>query len=137
MSKDSLSIVALIVALTVLVLMLIGGRLLRGWRKMRSDAATQAERVARQHRDETGRQRQQYSRHQQPDVASTQRMKSDADSSRYQEHSEPRQQEDPSQPHAHRMQAESGETVIDHHHDRRGNKIFEDSEGEYVEFTES
>jgi len=35
-----------------------------------------------------------------------------------------------------RTQTESGEVIIDHRQDRENKKIFDDSDGEYVEFTE-
>ena len=152
MSEESLSVIALVAALTVLVLMLVGGRLLSGWRKMRKTAINHSERKARRHREETGRQRLQYSRSQQPDSVSdnpkarseSQRQESQRKETQWQEtqrqesqwqdtqRQKPRQQSEPR-----RMQTESGATIIDHHYDKRANKIIDDSEGEYVDFTES
>ena len=132
MSEESLSVIALVAALTVLVLMLVGGRLLSGWRKMRKAVINHSEREARRHREETGRQRLQYSRSQQPDSVSD-NPKARSESQRQEsQRQEPRQQSEPR-----RMQTESGATIIDHHYDKRANKIIDDSEGEYVDFTES
>jgi hypothetical protein len=151
MSEESLSVIALVAALTVLVLMLVGGRLLSGWRKMRKAAINHSERKARRHREETGRQRLQYSRSQQPDSVSdnpkarsesqrqesqrkdTQRQETQRQESQWQD----TQRQETQQSEPRRMQTESGATIIDHHYDKRANKIIDDSEGEYVDFTES
>ena len=83
-------------------------------------------------RDEVGRQRQQYSQRQQPkNVQSTQ----NAQSTQYSQNTYQGNQQ---QENARRTQTATGETIIDHHHEKRENrKIFDDTDGEYVEFTEA
>ena len=108
MSKESLSMLALISAVVVFILMLTGSYLLRYFRKVHKQVSDHAEQKAKQYRDETGRQRQQYNQRPQQQYASP-----------------------------HTAQPGAGETVIDHRHTKRdGKKIFADSDGEYVEFTE-
>ena len=47
------------------------------------------------------------------------------------------QEEYVQQENARRTQTATGETIIDHHHEKReSQKIFDDSDGEYVEFVE-
>ena len=83
-------------------------------------------------RDEVGRQRQQYSQRQQPrNAQSTQNTQSA-------QYSQEPQQGSSQQENARRTQTATGETIIDHHHEKRENrKIFDDSDGEYVEFEEA
>ena len=83
-------------------------------------------------RDEVGRQRQQYSQRQQPRNAQS------AQSTQSTQYSQSTQREEPQQENARRTQTATGETIIDHHHETRENKkIFDDSDGEYVEFEEA
>ena len=74
-------------------------------------------------RDEVGRQRQQ--------PRNTQ-------STYHTQYSQTTQQEESQQGNARRTQTATGETIIDHHHQTRENKkIFDDADGEYVEFEEA
>ena len=80
-------------------------------------------------RDEVGRQRQQYSQRQQP---------RNTQSTYHTQYSQTTQQEEPQQENARRTHTATGETIIDHHHQTRENKkIFDDADGEYVEFEEA
>ena len=77
-----------------------------------------SERQARQHREETGRQRQQYNQRQQ----------------NYQTSNGYETQEDFG---TRTTQTATGETIIDNRHQERENKkIFDDSDGEYVDYIE-
>ena len=115
MLKGLLGFFAFIFFLIVLILLLVGGYLYSTYRKIRIAAQRAAERQAQQHREETGRQRQQYGPTSQADNMD--------DTSSYEQ---PRT-----------TQTATGETIIDNRHQERENKkIFDDSDGEYVDFVE-
>ena len=124
MLKGLLSIFIFCLCVLVFILLLIGGSVLRMVRNMRKTAQRMADEQARQHRSETGRQRQQYSRTQGGQSSGSQRAASagDADAGYY---DEPRT-----------TQTATGETVIDIRQQRDSKKIFDSDDGEYVEFTE-
>ena len=115
MLKGLLGFFAFIFFLVVLILLLVGSYLYRTYRKIRLAAQRAAERQAQQYREETGRQRQQYSQRQQ------------TNNNRNTDYAEqPRQ-----------TTTATGETIIDNRHqEREGKKIFDDSDGEYVDFVE-
>lgn len=99
---------------------------IRNMRRAVQDAADLKE---QRMRDEVGRQRQQYSQRQQP------RNTQNTQNTHY---SQSTRQEEPQQENARRTQTATGETIIDHHHQtRESKKIFDDNDGEYVEFEEA
>ena len=111
--KAILGILAFFFFLLVLILMLTGGYLLRAIRKMRDAAVKTAEQQEHLYREETGRQRHQY----------TQKGHESYEANRANEPNEPNK---------------SHETIIDHRHQSRSDrKIFDDSDGEYVDFEEA
>ena len=117
MLKGLLGFFAFIFFLVVLILLLVGSYIYRTYRKIRVAAQRAADRQAQQHREETGRQRQQYSQRQQSGPTDNQ------ESSDYEQ---PRT-----------TTTATGETIIDNRHQERENKkIFDDSDGEYVDFVE-
>ena len=121
MLKGLLGFFAFIFFLVVLILLLVGSYIYRTYRKIRVAAQRAAERQAQQHREETGRQRQQYNQRQQYGPTS-QADDIDATSS----YEQPRT-----------TQTATGETIIDNRHqERESKKIFDDSDGEYVDFVE-
>lgn len=132
MLKGILGILLFIFFLIVFVMMLIGGRILKALRDLRKAAEQAAEKQAQRQRYETGRQRQQYSqRHQ--NTQSTQRGQSTQSAQQF----EDTQEEYAQQKDARRTQTATGETIIDHQHEKRETqKIFDDSDGEYVDFVE-
>ncbi len=96
---------------------------IRNFRKTFNDAADRQE---QRYREETGRQRQQYS----------QRTQS-AKNTRAAQDSERAHNTQGNEEQVRRTQTATGETIIDHRHQQRENKkIFDDGDGEYVEFTE-
>ena len=100
--------------LTVFILMLTGSYIIRAFKKAYKNAQDAADKKEQRFRDEVGRQRQQYSQRQQ----STQNTQRPED--------------------AQTTKTETGETIIDQHREKRENrKIFDDADGEYVEFEES
>ena len=106
--------------LLVFIGMLIGGTVIRKIKQVHKAVF----------RDEVGRKRQQYSQRAQPQ--SNQNAQSSQNSQNTQSNQSSKQQT------ARHTQTATGETIIDHHHEKRENrKIFDDSDGEYVEFEEA
>lgn len=127
MLKGLLGFFAFIFFLVVLILLLVGSYLYRTYKKIRIAAQRAADKQAHQYREETGRQRQQYNQRQQSGAtreSGNSRESNDSnDSSQY---AQPRQ-----------TTTATGETIIDNRHQERENKkIFDDSDGEYVDFVE-
>jgi hypothetical protein len=121
MLKGLLGFFAFIFFLIVLILLLVGSYLYSTYRKIRVAAQRAAERQAQQHREETGRQRQQYNQRQQYGPTS---QADDSEDTNY--YDQPRT-----------TQTATGETIIDNRHqERESKKIFDDSDGEYVDFVE-
>ena len=129
MLKGILGFVLFIFFVFVFIGILIGGRIYSTIQKAKKAVQQAAEQQEQQWRTETGRQRQQYSQRQQSHSA--QNVHSSQDT--YSTH---REEEFQSQ--ARRTQTATGETIIDNRHQERENKkIFDDSDGEYVEFEEA
>ena len=106
--------------LGILVLMLTGRYILKQFRKMQNAVEQAAEEQARQYREETRRQRQQYS-HRQQSQQTQQSQGESSTSGGYETDYRP-----------------SDEPIIEHRHQKRENrKIFDDSDGEYVDFEEA
>ena len=129
MLKGILGFVLFIFFVLVFIGILIGGRIYSTIQKAKKAVQQAAEQQEQQRRTETGRQRQQYSQRQQSHSAqnahSSQNTYSD-------------QREEDYQPEARRTQTATGETIIDNRHQERENKkIFDDSDGAYVEFEEA
>ena len=115
--------------LLVFIGMLVGGTVIRKIKQAHKAAQQAADKREQQFRDEVGRKRQQYSQRQQP---------KNTQSTYHTQYSQTTQQEEPQQENARRTQTATGETIIDHHHQTRENKkIFDDADGEYVEFEEA
>ena len=105
--KAFLGVIVFIFFLVILILLLTWGYLYRTFRKIRVNSKRESERKARQYREETGRQRQQYSFYQRTQQAQSTKS----------------------------YETTTGETIIDNRHQER-EKIFDDSDGEYVDFVE-
>ena len=124
MLKGILGFVLFIFCVFIFIGILIGGRIYSALQKAKKAAQQAAEQQEQQRRAETGRQRQQYSQRAQNNHSSQNTYSS--------------QREEEYQPQARRTQTATGETIIDHrHHERENKKIFDDSDGEYVEFEEA
>ena len=115
MLKGILGIVLFVFFLIVFIFMLTGGYLIRAFRKAYKNAQEAADKKEQRFRDEVGRQRRQYSQRQQPQNTQSNQT--------------------PEDDNARRTETATGETVIDHQN-RDNKKIFDDEEGEYVEFVE-
>ena len=127
MFKGILGFLLFIFAVFVFIAILIGGRVYSALNKAKKAAQQAAEQREQQRRSETGRQRQQYSQRPQPQNAQyTQNTQSTRNTQAEEE------------PQGRRTQTATGETIIDNRHQERENqKIFDDSDGEYVEFEEA
>ena len=101
--------------LLVFIGMLVGGTVIRKIKQVHKAVQQAADKREQQFRDEVGRKRQQYSQRAQPQSNQSSKQQT-----------------------ARHTQTATGETIIDHHHEKRENrKIFDDSDGEYVEFEEA
>ena len=129
MLKGILGFVLFIFFVLVFIGILIGGRIYSTIQKAKKAVQQAAEQQEQQRRTETGRQRQQYSQRQQSHSAQNAHSSQNTYSG---------QREEDYQPEARRTQTATGETIIDNRHQERENKkIFDDSDGEYVEFEEA
>ena len=129
-----MAILLFVFFLVVFILMLVGGRILKKIKDTKKAVEEAADLKEQRLRNETGRHRQQYSQRQQKNTQSTQNTQS-SQSTQSSQNSQSTQQTQ--NDNARRTETATGETIIDHHHENRENKkIFDDEEGEYVEFTE-
>ena len=129
-----MAILLFVFFLIVFILMLVGSRILKKIKDTKRAVEEAADRKEQRYRNETGRQRQQYSQRPQPQQSRAENTNGD-ESAQSAERVQPSQNEE--QKNARHTQTATGETIIDHHHETRENKkIFDDSDGEYVEFVE-
>lgn len=112
----------------VFIVLLVGARVLGMIRRMRQQLRDAADRHARQYEDETGRQRQQYGQRRQRWGAYNDEEPSQSSSRGGQNGSRYDGTE-------YQSTTAAGETIIDRR-ERTTKKIFDDNEGEYVDFQE-
>lgn len=123
--------------LLVFIGMLVGGYVVKSIKKYKKAAQQAADKREQQSRGEVGRQRQQYSQRQQPKKAQTAQSAQNTQTNQSTQNTQSTQAA-PEQENARHTQTATGETIIDHHHQKRENrKIFDDEDGEYVEFEEA
>lgn len=121
----------------VLIGMLVGGRVVKSVKKFKEAAQQAADKKEQQFRDEVGRQRQQYSQRPQSQSATTSAQTTHDTHTTHDAHDTHSAPEPEQNDNARRTQTATGETIIDHHHEKRENrKIFDDSDGEYTDFVE-
>ena len=126
MLKGILGFVLFIFFVFVFIAILIGGRVYSAFQKAKKAAQQAAEQHELRMKNETGRQRQQYS----------QRKQTQNTQSQHAQRSQSYERDEQAQ--ARTTQTATGETIIDNRHQERENKkIFDDSDGEYVEFEEA
>ena len=129
-----MAILLFVFFLIVFILMLVGSRILKKIKDTKKAVEEAADRKEQRYRNETGRQRQQYSQRPQSQQPRDENTNGD-DNAQATERVQPSQNEE--KKNARHTQTATGETIIDHHHETRENKkIFDDSDGEYVEFVE-
>ena len=109
----------------VFILLLTGGKIIRYLKKAKLDAKKAADEKEQNYRDETGRQQRQY--HYSGQTATP---KGEAKPRAEQEKETV---EEPIEVHT---RTATGETIIDRRTRRENKKIYEEAEGEYVEFSE-
>ena len=143
-----MAILLFIFFLVVFILMLVGSKILKSIKDAKRAVEEAADLKEQRLRNETGRQRQQYSQRQQPrNSQSSQNSRSSQNNQNNQsaQNSQSTQSAQSTESYqnteyenARRTETATGETIIDHHHENRENKrIFDDGEGEYVEFEEA
>lgn len=117
--------------IVVFILLLSGGRIIKAIKNARLKAKREAINKEHQYQNETGRQQRQY--HYTAQTAQQQ-------AGPRQQQAEPRaqQEEKPQEePQEIHTKTATGETIIDRRAGRENKKIYDDSDGEYVEFSES
>ena len=112
--------------LVVFLLLLTGGSIVRYLKNAKKKAKKAADERAQNYRDETGRQQRQY--HYSGQTAAPK----EEPKPRAEQEKEP-EVEEPVEIHT---KTATGETIIDRRSERENKKIYEDAEGEYVEFSE-
>ena len=118
----------------VFILLVAWGYIIRTIRKFRKAAMDAAEQQEKRYREETGRQRQQYSQREQYSQTGQQRSQTGQQSNNYQRAEDVSDGQDDE---VHRYETPTGETIIDRRQkERESKKIFDDDDGEYVEFIE-
>lgn len=124
--KENMGFIIFIVFVVIFVLLLTGGSIIKSIKKAKLKAKKEADAKSQKYRDETGRQQRQYhysgktpSEPAQPRAASKEQ--------------EPLVEQEPEEIH---HQTATGETIIDRRKQRDAKKIYEEEEGEYVEFSE-
>jgi ABC-type multidrug transport system fused ATPase/permease subunit len=118
MLKGILGFLLFLFFLFILILMLTGGFILKKIREFRKAVQDAADQQAFNYRTETGRRRQQYSSRTQNSQQAQGAQREYQSTTRH-------------------TRTETGETIIDNRHQERENKkIFDDSDGEYVDFVE-
>ena len=110
----------------VFLLLLTGGSIIRYLKNAKKKAKKAADERAQNYRDETGRQQRQY--HYSGQTATPK----EGPKPRAEQVKEP-EAEEPVEIHT---KTATGETIIDRRSERENKKIYEDAEGEYVEFSE-
>ena len=142
MFKGILGALLFVFTLIVFLVFLAWGYIIRFIRNYRRSMKVKADRKEIHYRNETGRQRRQYSQRQQQasnggQQASNGQQQAGNDE-KYAGNNGQQTDHDNQQDQARRTQTTTGETIIDHRHQERENKkIFDDNDGEYVEFTEA
>ena len=145
-----MAILLFIFFLVVFILMLVGSKILKSIKDAKKAVEEAADLKEQRLRNETGRQRQQYSQRQQQNNQSnqsaqsnqnaqnTQNSQSTQNNQNTQSNQSAESYQQTQDDNARRTETATGETIIDHHHENRENKkIFDDEEGEYVEFEEA
>ena len=142
-----MAILLFIFFLVVFILMLVGSKILKSIKDAKKAVEEAADLREQRLRNETGRQRQQYSQRQQPQNSQSSQNSQSTQNNQSAQNSQSSQNTQSGQStesyqnteyeNARRTETATGEMIIDQHHEHRENKkIFDDEEGEYVEFTE-
>lgn len=126
--KENMGFLIFIFFIVVFILLLTGGKIIQSIKKAKLKAKKAADDKSQKYRDETGRQQQQYHY-----SGRSETPKEEAKPRSEQEKVQEPQVEEPVEIHT---KTETGETIIDRRTGRESKKIYDDSDGEYVEFSE-
>ena len=137
-----MAILLFIFFLVVFILMLVGSKILRSIKDAKKAVEEAADLREQRLRNETARQRQQYSQRQQPQNSQSTQNSQSAQNNQNSQSTQSGPSNESYQKteyeNARRTETATGETIIDHHHEHReNNRIFDDEDGEYVEFEEA
>lgn len=131
-----MAILLFIFFLVVFILMLVGSKILNSIKDAKKAVEEAADLREQRLRNETARQRQQYSQRQQPQNSQSTQDNQNTQNSQNSQSTQYTQTTE--NDNARRTETATGETIIDHHHEHReNNRIFNDEDGEYVEFEEA
>ena len=134
-----MAILLFIFFLVVFILMLVGSKILKSIKDAKKAVEEAADLREQRLRNETARQRQQYSQRQQPQNSQNSQNSQSTQNTQSTQNSQSTQYTQTTEnDNARRTETATGETIIDHHHEHReNNRIFNDEDGEYVEFEEA
>ena len=134
-----MAILLFIFFLVVFILMLVGSKILNSIKDAKKAVEEAADLREQRLRNETARQRQQYSQRQQPQNSQNSQNSQSTQNTQSTQNSQSTQYTQTTEyDNARRTETATGETIIDHHHEHReNNRIFNDEDGEYVEFEEA
>jgi len=124
--KENIGFILFIVFVVIFILLLTGGRIIKSIKDAKIKAKKAADEKEQKYRDETGRQQRQYH-------YSGKTPKEPAQPRAASKEQEPVVEQEPEEIH---HQTATGETIIDRRKQRDAKKIYEETEGEYVEFSE-
>jgi hypothetical protein len=123
--KENMGVLVFAFFVIVFILLLTGGKIIRYIKKAKLDAKKAADEKEQNYRDETGRQQRQYHYSGQPATPKGE--------TKLRAEQEKETVEEPIEVHT---RTATGETIIDRRTRRENKKIYEEAEGEYVEFSE-
>jgi hypothetical protein len=123
--KENMGVLVFAFFVIVFILLLTGGKIIRYLKKAKLDAKKAADEKEQNYRDETGRQQRQY--HYSGQTATPK------GGAKPRAEQEKETVEEPIEVHT---RTATGETIIDRRTRRENKKIYEEAEGEYVEFSE-
>ena len=125
--RNNMGFLIFIFFIVIFILLLTGGHIIKYIKNARLKAKKEAREQEQKYRDETGRQQRQY-HYSGPKNTSNQEAKPRSEE-------EAPKVEEPKVEEIH-TKTETGETIIDRRAERESKKIYDDAEGEYVEFSE-
>ncbi|MBQ7419394.1 MAG: DUF4834 family protein [Prevotella sp.] len=125
--KENMGLIIFIFFVVVFILLLTGGHIIKSIKKAKTKAKKAADRKDQKYREETGRQQRQYHYSGRTTEPASGRPRAE------EEATVEDKQEEPVEIHT---KTATGETIIDRRAERESKKIYEDTEGEYVEFSE-
>lgn len=123
--KENMGFLIFIIFIVIFFLLLTGGTILKSIKKAKIKAKRAADEKQQKYRDETGRQQLQY--HYSGNTTPQEEAKPRAEAERE------AKEEEPVEVHT---KTATGETIIDRRKERENKKIFDDTDGDYVDFSE-